>query len=99
MKVGVEEFVAQKGTWPVAIGAANPVNLDIDAPSGKYVASGGVVLATGTITVTFDNGATSVANKIIRGRTIALRPFFSAGPGVGNIVWQCQACLLYTSPS
>lgn len=86
VKVGVEEFVMQEGRWPTAIGVDPAADeLDVDVPSGKYVA--GVVLSNGTIQVTMGrdaNAAISGANN-----RVDLQPYFSAGNGQGNIMWHC----------
>jgi type IV pilus assembly protein PilA len=94
LKVGVEEFASDKGTWPVAIGAA-ATNVNIDAPYGKYVDNGGVVLGTGSIEVTF--GVNS--NAKIKGLRLDMVPYYSQGGGAGNIIWQCGLATAPVAPA
>jgi type IV pilus assembly protein PilA len=80
LKAGVAETFAQRGAWPVdnaAMGITGVV-------SGKYVT--GVVVANGTITITYGNQA----NAVVNGKTLALQPLLS--PNL-DVVWVCGNAL------
>jgi type IV pilus assembly protein PilA len=78
VKAGVGEAYANAGSWPATIDAAGG-----DAtkpPSGKYVS--GIVVATGTITITFGNSA----NAAITGKKLSIRPMVSTND---DVIWVC----------
>jgi type IV pilus assembly protein PilA len=89
VKTAIEDFAAQNGIWPVAIGAGaagvfNP-NVDVDVPMGKYVDAASVTVNNGTISVKYGLGA----NKNIQGLFVSMKPYFGAAAGKGNIIWVC----------
>ena len=78
VKAGVGEAFANTGTWPATIDEAGGDSTK--APSGKYVS--GVVVDTGTITVTYGRSA----NAAITGKKLSLRPMVSTN---NDVIWVC----------
>lgn len=82
LKAAISEQVANTGAWPTAIGAAAG-QINVTAPTGKYVT--GVAVTNGTITITYGGQA----NAAIAAQTLSLKPYFSNAAGVGAIIWVC----------
>ena len=78
VKAGVGESYANAGAWPATITEAGG-NV-ATPPSGKYVS--GIVVANGTITITFGGSA----NAAISAKKLSLRPMVSAND---DVIWIC----------
>src|SRR4030095_2913055 len=84
-KAGVAESYANTGAWPVANVNAGLNALATDI-AGKYVTQ--VVVATGTITITYGNQANGRINvaTTAANSTLSLKPYLSPNQ---DVVWVC----------
>ena len=78
-KASVAESYANTGIWPLDLDAAGMANAN--PPSGKYVTQ--VLVANGTITVTYGNQA----NTQILGGTLTLIPGVNVNQ---DVIWMCS---------
>ena len=89
-KAGVAESLADTGRWPVANVNAGLNALATDI-AGKYVTQ--LVVATGTITITYGNQANGRINvaTTAANSTLSLKPYLSPNQ---DVVWVCGTAVV-----